>query len=381
MSETMQSVIRVDKAPMPRVTRTDEGYLRGEAIVTRTGVFTYMNADGSKRRELRHPDDIIQDDSIASMRQIPVTVDHPAALVNADTAQELSVGMTGENVRADGGHIIAPFTITHKTGIDAVTAGRRELSLGYRLDLVEEQGEYNGERYDYRQTNVRYNHLALVAQARAGNAARINLDGASVLIATSDEKDIPMADKMTAVNLDGISYDAAPEVAKALEKAIARADTAETEREDAKRSRADMEKEYDSLKGKMDALKEEMDAMKGENKDAAIAEAAKARVSLLTKAGKVIEADKHMDASDRDIMVEVIKAKSANFDAEGKSDDYIVARFDAVMEAVEAEGQGIKKQAAKVGARVDSSEPEKDHRKDAEDSIVNMWKPKQKGAA
>jgi len=380
MSDHGKPAIRVDKAPMPRVTRTDEGYLRGEAIVTRTGVFTYVNPDGTKRRELRHPDDIIRDDSIASMRQIPVTIDHPADLVNADTAQDLSVGMTGENVRADGGHIIAPFTITHKSGIDAVNAGRRELSLGYRLDLVAEQGEYNGERYDYRQTNVRYNHLALVAQARAGHSARINLDGAAVLSdPETDPKEVkPMTVK---VNLDGIEYEAAPEVKNALAKANARADAAEAERDDVKRSRADMQKEYDSLKAKMDELEAEMKATKEANNDAAIAEAAKSRVALLTKAGKVIDADQHMDASDREIMEAVIKARHDGIDLSSKSADYVAARFDAVIDAIAADGQGIKKQAAKIGARVDGSEPPKDHRKDAEDGIVNMWKRNQKGAA
>jgi len=382
MSEAAETVIRVDKAPMPRVTRTDEGYLRGSAVVTRTGVFTYVNADGTKRRELRHPDDILRADSVATMQQIPITIDHPSELVNADTAADLSIGLTGENINADAdsGNITAPFTITHKTGIDAVTAGRRELSLGYALELVREDGEYEGQAYDYRQTNVRYNHLAIVAQGRAGNA-RMNLDGASVLIATSDAKDTPMADKMTAVNLDGISYDAAPEVAKALEKEKARADKAETERDDAARSRDDMQKEYDGLKAKMDELEAEMDKQKGANNDAAIAEAAKARVALLTRAGKVVEADKHMDGSDREIMEAVILKRHDGFDLSDKSDDYVAARFDAIIEAVEAEGNGIKSQAEKAGARVDASEPPKDHRKDAEDAVTNMWQRKEKGAA
>lgn len=372
-----ESVIRVDTAPMPRVTRTDEGYLRGEAIVTRTGVFRYRNADGTERRELRHPDDVLRDDSVQSMRQIPITVDHPGELVTADTASTLSVGMTGENVRDDGSNIIAPFTITHKAGIDAVNGGRRELSLGYRLDLVEEQGEYNGERYDYRQTNVKYNHLAVVSQARAGSTARINLDGASVLIATSDGKETPMTDKtpnMVAVNLDGISYDAAPEIAKAYDKATARADAAEV-------AQADITKERDTLQARADELEAEVKGLKEVNHDEAIADAAKARVSLLTKAGKVIDADEHMDATERDIMIAVIAKRHDGVDLAERSDDYVTARFDAVIEAVEADGKGIKKQAEKVGSRTDASEPKRDARADMADGVLNMWKSKTEGAA
>ena len=372
--------IRIDRSAMPRMSRTDDGFLRGEAVVTRTGVFRYLNADGTDRFELRHPDDIVRQDSIDTLKQIPVTVDHPAELVNADNAADLSVGMTGENVRVDGQNIVSPITITHKTGLDAVGNGIRELSLGYRLDLIEEAGEYNGQKYTHRQTNVRYNHLALVAQGRAGQIARINLDGAAVLseLETDQKEAVAMTVK---VNLDGIEYDAAPEVKKALEKAIARADAAEAEREDAKRSQADMKKEYDSLMAKADALKEEMDAMKEKNNDAAVADAAKARVSLLTKAGKVIDTEPHLDASEREIMEAVIKSRNDKLDLSDKSDDYVSARFDAAIEAVEASENGIKEQAKKAGARADASEPPKDTRADMAADITSMWKRKSKTEA
>lgn len=358
--------------------RTDEGFLRGEAIVTRTGVFRYLNADGTERLELRHPDDILRDDSLSTLQQIPVTVDHPRELVTVDNAADLSVGLTGQNVRADGPHIIAPITITAKAGIDAVQNGIRELSLGYRVDVVEEAGQYNGDPYTHRQRNVRYNHCALVAHGRAGQAARVNLDGAAV----STEINKSEGSRMTVkVNLDGIEYDAAPEVKKALEKANARADQAEANLDAEKRSRADMQKEYDILKGKMDALKEEMDKMKEDRGDAAIAAAAKARVALLSRAGKVADMSKHMDASDREIMETAIKARNEKLDLTGKTDDYVAARFDAVVDMVEAQGNGIKAQAQAMGARVDGAEPPKDHRADMVADITSMWKPKQKGAA
>ena len=303
-----------------------------------------------------------------------MTVDHPRELVTVENADALSVGMTGESVTVDGQHIVAPLTITSRTGLDAVANGIRELSLGYRVDLVEEAGEYNGQPYTHRQTNVRYNHCALVAQARAGHMARINLDGAAVLSDTAnDPKEAkPMTVK---VNLDGIEYDAAPEVKNALEKA--RKDAADA-RADAERTKVDMQKEYDALKGKMDALKEEMDKLKEDRGDAAIAAKVKARVDLLAKAGKIIDTAPHMDASDRDIMEAVIKSRNDKADMTGKSDDYVAARFDAVVETVEAAGDGIKKQAAKLGPRSDAAPAPRDARADAHDSVVNMWKKEAK---
>ena len=43
--------------------------------------------------------------------------------------------------------------------------------------MIEEPGEYEGEHYDAIQTNIVINHLAIVASARAGEQARLNIDG------------------------------------------------------------------------------------------------------------------------------------------------------------------------------------------------------------
>lgn len=56
-------------------------------------------------------------------------------------------------------------------------SGLRELSLGYSLDLDETPGVWNGQPYDAIQRNIRINHLALVEKARAGEQARLNIDG------------------------------------------------------------------------------------------------------------------------------------------------------------------------------------------------------------
>lgn len=68
------------------------------------------------------------------------------------------------------------FIYFNKDAIEAIKRGKQELSLGYTLDVIEELGIYNGEKYTHRQKNVDYNHLALVNQGRAGRTARVNLD-------------------------------------------------------------------------------------------------------------------------------------------------------------------------------------------------------------
>ena len=128
---------RIDKNPLPKVYRTSEGYIKGTAIVTRTGIFKYVDNQGNIRLELRHPEDVLEEDSLESLKQIPITVEHPTVLVDATNAKNLSVGLTGETVKVDGENIKTTVTITALDGINAVDNGKEELSLGYTLDLVE----------------------------------------------------------------------------------------------------------------------------------------------------------------------------------------------------------------------------------------------------
>lgn len=362
---------RVDRARLPRVAKTDEGYLRGDAIVTRLGVFSYVNADGTIRKELRHPDDVLAADSLDSLKMIPITVDHPGCLVTAENAEKFSVGQTGENIRVDGRHIVAPITITHARGI-AASASNYELSLGYRVDVIEETGVYNGEQYTHRQKNPVYNHLALVRQGRAGQAARLNFDGVDVLPQKMEKETRPMLK----VNVDGIQYDAAPEVARALEKALA----------DVGRLAADAETvkaERDKAAGRADAAvadaakaKADLAALVVAHADG-IAAAVKARTALVSKAALVVKGDM-ADKSDRQIMEAVVLAKHPDVKLDGKSDEYVEARFDAVVDAAATEdkaGAGRQLDKAAPISRRDSTAPDGvKARADALHSVTDMWK-------
>lgn len=380
-AEAVSSVVRVDRSTFPKVSKTPEGYLRGEAISTRLGVFLYVNPDGSIRRELRHPDDVLKTDSLETLKMLPITVDHPdgakypSRLVSSDNVAELSVGMTGENYRVDGRHIITPLTITHPNGIEAVQNGAQELSLGYTVELVPEQGVYNGEEYTHRQTNITYNHLALVPQARAGNAARLNLDGAAV-----QSIDLPgelkMSKELVTVNLDGLNYDAAPEVAKALQAAQKRLDEAKEEKTDMEAKRADMQKKIDEYQAKIDEMTEEMKKMKESNSDSAISEAVSKRIALIEKASKVVTDSAELSGkNERQIMEVAIKTKHKDVALDGKSDDYVTARFDALIEALPDDAAA--RQVEKTTTKMDG-ETKKDARADAEDAVKNAWKKEAK---
>ena len=182
----LRSVFRLDSLPLNQTYYTAEGYLIDRPIVTSTGIFEYLNPDGSIRRELRLPEDVFDPQSLASYKGKPIIVTHDAGLITKDNVGREEVGTilsegyrSGNDVRAE---IIIHDTDTMKR------AGLKALSLGYNLDLDETPGEWNGQHYDAIQRNIRINHLALVREARAGEQARLNIDSRDRKITPKGEK-------------------------------------------------------------------------------------------------------------------------------------------------------------------------------------------------
>ena len=334
-------MLRYDRSPLSH-RLTAEGFLTGQAVVTRVGVFKYINADGTIRRELRHPDDVLEAESLDSLKLKPVTDNHPPVLVNADNAAAYAIGSVGENLSVEGGSIAASFSIHRKDAIEKIKLGKRELSLGYRLDLVEESGVWGGEPYTHRQKNIRYNHLAVVDRARAGAVARIHMDGLAVQLLDDDRvsnEDVKMSDKeLQTVHLDGLPYKADPEVAKAYEKAV----------QAEKQARTDA----DTLQAQLDEAKAQLEATKAINTDEAIAAAVAERVALIESAKRVVNADSLAGLNSRQIKEAVLKEKG--IDVTGKSDEYVSARFDAVMESVPSDADKALAEQKKATAAVNS---------------------------
>ncbi len=153
---------------------TDEGYLVDHPVLTSCGIFEYTNPDGSIRRELRLPEHVFAKESLKTYKGKPIIITHEAGAVNKDNVDREQIGTILSEGYQDGEDVRAEIII-HDT--DAMKAcGLKELSLGYNLDLIEEPGTWNGQPYDAIQTNISINHLALVANARAGEQARLNID-------------------------------------------------------------------------------------------------------------------------------------------------------------------------------------------------------------
>lgn len=359
---------------------TDEGYIKANAIVTRTGVFLYKNPDGTIRKELRHPDQVFKIDSLDTMKMIPVTNGHPQErLVTAENAKRLAIGYTGETITQDGEFVFSNLLITDLASVKDVTErNRRELSLGYTVDLIPEEGSYEGQPYNFRQTNIKYNHLSIVDNARAGSEARIALDSFDAEEILIEEAN--MAKRKVKIDDDEILME--DNVANQVEQLLARVANLEAERSRIAEERDRLAAELSSIKNGDDE-EEEKEADKEEEKiekevgymskenpyathetpvkapngervppkpqekenrendkynnmdSAFIRSLVRERVKLQKVAESVLDSKtlaRIDDMSDLEIKKEVIRARQKNANLDGKTAVYIQARFDALLE-------------------------------------------------
>jgi len=169
----------MDSIPLSKAHWTDEGYLVDNPIVTSCGVFEYHNKDGSTRYELRLPEHVFNKDSLSTYEGKPVIVTHEAGEIDKNNVADEIIGTILSPGYQDGDDVRAKIII-HDTN-EVKKSGLRELSLGYELMLDETPGTWNGQHYDAIQTEIAVNHLALVRSARAGEQARLNIDGKNQL--------------------------------------------------------------------------------------------------------------------------------------------------------------------------------------------------------
>lgn len=319
---------RVDRAPLSPPRETPQG-VRFDGYITRSGVFPYRLPDGTIRRELRHPDDVKA--SLPSLEGVVVTNEHPGEFVRADSVRLDGVGWTGDRITMDADKVRGSLFVHDKDTIDQVRTGvKKEISAGYSVDLIEEAGVYNGERYDARQTNIQYNHVAIVSRGRAGPEVALRTDAAE-----------QVADAAPALETTKGAGPMDPK--ERLDALEADLKSAQEAKEAADKAKAEMSKRVDSLQGELDALKEQVGSLKAEKeaavkaaaerKDAAeFAEAVKARVALERVAGERLDAADLSALSDREIKCKVIEKASPKADLADKSDEYISARYDAALE-------------------------------------------------
>lgn len=186
-SPTSRLVRRYDRAEgqLLRVYRREQdGALLAEGYACSERIQVYRNADGSERRELVTLQAV--KDTAAGIGRAVLTFHHPKQWVDPDTYQDATVGDVDgvteltEPVAEDvqGGFCQVKVAIRRRDAIEAFEdEGVVELSPGYIAEVIDEPGEWNGQRYDAKQVRrTAINHLALVPRGRGGRSIRLRAD-------------------------------------------------------------------------------------------------------------------------------------------------------------------------------------------------------------
>lgn len=155
---------------------TQEGYLKGQAIVTCEGVQQYAGHQLQQSvseplipnkiyNVFRPSSSFLNDATIESLKLKPVTYDHPeeGQAVTATNYSDKSVGVLGESVKnLNDKQLMVNFLITDPKMVDFVKDNNLQVSLGYDADIVPKKGEYEGQPYDFSFKNpMIINHLAI----------------------------------------------------------------------------------------------------------------------------------------------------------------------------------------------------------------------------
>lgn len=348
------------------VKKNNEGFLVGTAPVAKVGVMDYLLSDGTTLRQLLPPDTLFAQESIDTLKLKPVTDTHPVERrVTPDNASFRQVGSTGENVQKDGNFLTTSMVITDADLIASIEDGsQQELSPGYTVSLVIQDGVFEGQPFDAIQVGRQYNHVAVVDAARGGPEIKISLDSANIDIKSSygyevkqiDNKPIikkePRMDpkELPRVAVDGIDYPAAPEVVNRITKLVNDNATLVAAAEKIKKEHTDA---LAKLQGEHDVLKEKVEKNDKRDIQKEVQDAIAVRLELERLATSVIEnvdAEEIKKLDDRALKIKLIDAK---FPALAKKIDdkkempYIDAILDTVREGVEVEnvdGAGSQRQ-------------------------------------
>lgn len=315
-------LITSDKQSVKATIDKDTGFLTAPVTLARVGIQNYLGAElgltdraGDVIRVFRSPEHVFDENSITTFTNLPVTDDHPSDLVTVDNVKALQVGSVSD-VKRTGSVLTGVVTITDKTIIEKITSGKVEVSVGYTNCLVKKSGVVDGMAYDYMQTDIKANHLAIVQAGRCGSACAITTDhekGANMII-----------------TLDGIEYDVDnTQLAQAIKK---QQDTFDAEKEAMKKKLEEDEEEIETLKKEKDKAEATKDAIsKTVLTDEALNDLVHTRAKLLTDAALIL-GDKMPDCDcPREIKTTVIDHVLKIKVADEKSTDYVDAMYDVAL--------------------------------------------------
>ena len=354
------TVRRFDAGGLASPVRLPNGYLRCDAHITRVGVFTYRNADGTERRELRTPANVFKADALASFGLVPLTNNHPHEELTDKNTRKFSVGIVS-GVHADDSFVRATVQIMDEDAIREAEAGKTELSCGYNCDLEMTPGVTrgipgveDGLKYDAIQTNITGNHVALVHRGRAGNDASLRLDASDAVMIQDSAPGDPAVKGRTAghgnpkengtmkLTIDGVTVEVDEQAAQIINKGMKTRDDRiahldgelETAKASSETEKARADKATEDLETEKKAREDEQAPEKLDERVKERLELVRTHETILgkeTKDGQEYKLDEMSDDElKRDVVLHVNPGAAEL--VKDCTDVYLQARYDAAVE-------------------------------------------------
>ena len=350
----LNNIALVDRIEVPsQRTLTDAGQMIVPCKFARTGSQLYTakqlglvdRDDNEVITVWREAADVFDADSMESFRSSPVTIGHPKDAdgknlsVSAKNAKELQVGMLEGMPVQDEDTLGGTLVLTDQAAIETLEDGTQELSVGYICDIEDADGKYF-------QRNIRANHIAIVAKGRAGSSCRISDEALEVQDAAQailDAEDIKVAGAKLAAKLASDSKDeAAKLIADEADKAAKLIADEAAEAEASKISDELAVQISDELAVQIklvDELTSEVQELTSKLKIAKLAaeQDVTARCSAIENARLISDfrdlGDKTIEQIERMVVEDQMPEKSLD----GKSDVFISAMFEILVDASQGE--------------------------------------------
>lgn len=332
-------LVFVDKLTMDgKPKRTADGYMLAMSRVARTGIQEYYASevgliDGDPSRVVnvyRPEDEVFHLDALHSIAGRPVTVEHPADMVDSTNWKRLAVGMIGGDVMRDGDFIRVPMMVMDQDAIRQIDAGKVELSMGYTAELDFTPGTTpDGKHYDAVQRKIRGNHLAIVDTARGGSQLRV--------IDSTKPREEPA---MKVLTLDGLNITVADDstaqiIARFVQTRDAEKAKSEEELKAAKKKAEDLENEGKTKDASIATLQKQLgDATLTPAK---LDQLVKDRAEVIGAAKKALPSVVVDGKTEAEIQAQVVTAKMGDA-AKGWNADMIAASFRTLTAGVVTDG-------------------------------------------
>lgn len=304
------------------------GFLHVKGVIARSGIQEYYGMQlpfeglepTKKYAVLREPSEVSDNDSIASFRNAPVTDEHPSSLVTVDNYKNFQKGSVSiiYVLNEDETLLQTDITIYDSSLIEKVNNGTVTMSAGYTCDYEEEAGEYKGVPYLFKQKNIRGNHVAMTDSPRCGDVCKMTIDSNTTI--TNDNS--IQGSIMATVVINGAEFEVPEEVAAYIE-------TLKTEEVAEGKETPAIDEDMEKLKAENDLLKE-----RAVSDSDAITKMVVERAEMIGTA-KSIGITVSVNDSVIDIKRQIIKAKR-NIETSDKSEAYVCAAFDMIMDDMAA---------------------------------------------